>query len=583
MRLIATTLATLGIWYEEERDRAPLWLPVFMGAGVLVYYSLRFEPPLWVGGAAALPALGLALRLSGWFSPAAAMALGFAAAQFATARAPPMIWQLSTHATIVTGTVRAVEALPEARRVTIRPAFLDGAAAPLDRAVRVRLRAKDDSEVATGDAVRIRALIRPPAPPSYPGGWDLQRDAYYAGLGASGYALGKLERTEAAVPSGPMRLVQRLREVIARRVTAVVPGAAGAVSVTLLTGASMAIPEADHAAFRDSGLAHLLAVAGLHIGIVMGFALMLARGGFALSEHASLHWPTRKLAAGCALAAGGAYMVLTGMHVPIIRSFTMACLFTVAVMLDRRPFSLRGLGLAAVVLTLVAPQEVPNVSFQMSFSAVLALIAGYEALRPWLRRLHGTSWPRKAASHVVALALTSALAGSASAPYGAYHFGQVQLYFILANMMAVPLTAVWVMPAGLIALFLMPLHLEALALVPMGWGAEVVLWIARASAALPAATARVPHMPPWGLAVFSLGLAWLGIWRTRGRLLGVPVMLAGLASVFLAHPPDLLISEDARMIAWRTGRGAFLQQTQSGSRFARDAWAAYWGEPGFGP
>ncbi len=149
---------------------------------------------------------------------------------------------------------------------------------------------------------------------------------------------------------------------------------------------------------------------------------------------------------------------------------------------------MRGLALAATVLMLIAPQEVPDVSFQMSFSAVLALIAGYEALRPWLRRLHGDSWHRRLASHLVALALTSALAGSASAPYGAYHFGHVQVYFVLANMVAVPLTAMWVMPAGLIALLLMPLHLEALALVPMGWGAQAVVWVARATAALPDAT-----------------------------------------------------------------------------------------------
>src|SRR3984893_18387772 len=117
-----------------------------------------------------------------------------------------------------------------------------------------------------------------------------------------------------------MRFVQLLREGIAHRFVAVLPGAAGAVSVTLLTGASMAIPEVDHAAFRDSGLAHLLAVAGLHIGIVMGFAVTVSRFGFSLSERSGLFWQTKKLSAVCAVLAGAAYMVLTGMHVPIIRS-----------------------------------------------------------------------------------------------------------------------------------------------------------------------------------------------------------------------------------------------------------------------
>ena len=90
-----------------------------------------------------------------------------------------------------------------------------------------------------------------------------------------------------------------------------------------------------------------------------------------------------------ALAAGLGYALLTGMHVPILRSFLMASLFTLAVLAGRRAISLRGLALAAIALMLAEPQEVPGVSFQMSFSAVLALISGYAALRPWLNRLRG--------------------------------------------------------------------------------------------------------------------------------------------------------------------------------------------------
>jgi competence protein ComEC len=186
-------------------------------------------------------------------------------------------------------------------------------------------------------------------------------------------------------------------------------------------------------------------------------------------------------------------------------------------------------------------------------------------------------------SHLAALALTSALAGSASAPFAAYHFGHVQVYFVLANMVAVPLTAMWVMPAGLIALMLMPLHLEAIALVPMGWGAQAILWVARGTSALPAATFEVPHMPIWGLCAFSLGLAWLGFWRTRLRLAGVFIMAAGLASPLLDRPPDLLVSNDGRMIALRTPQGAFLQAAKGASKFTRDAWAQYWAAGSFQP
>jgi competence protein ComEC len=434
----------------------------------------------------------------------------------------------------------------------------------------------DDQPIETGDTIGVRAIARPPLPPALPGGWDTQRDAFFAGLGASGYALGRVEVTAHGTPHGLASRVQRLRETIAARITAAIPGAAGEVSVTLLTGASRGIPEADHAAFRASGLAHLLAVAGLHIGIVMAFALGSARTVLALSERASLFWPAKKLAVVFALCVGGGYMVLTGAHVPIVRSFAMACLLTLAILAGRQPISVRGLGLAGIALMLIAPYEVPGVSFQMSFSAVLALIAGYETLRPWLRRLYGKSLAKRLLSYAIALALTSTLAGTASLPYGAWHFGHVQIYYILSNIVAVPVAALWVMPAGMIALLLMPFGLDWLALIPMGWGAGLLIDIARFTAALPDATVAVPHMPEWGLVVLSIGIAWLGLWQSWIRLLGIGAVVVGIASPAFDHPPDILLSADAGLIGFRTEHGVFLQQTRSGSDFTRDAWFARW-------
>ncbi len=577
---------------EAERGRFILWLPVFMGAGVLTYFQLAYEPPPWLGAKIAAACLALALAAWSWSVPRAAAlsaafaALGFSSAQFATARMAPIETDLPAKAMSVSGTVRAVEILPNGRRVTLKTVTLSPdlqkkslvatPARDLVRMVRFRMAKGDTTDIVTGDRVRVRAISRPPLPPAWPGGWDTQRDAFFANLGASGYALGRVEIVEHAPPDRLASWIQWLRETIAARITAVLPNAEGKIAITLLTGAARGIPEADHAAFRDSGLAHILAVAGLHIGIVMGFALTGIRTAMALSERASLFWPTRKIAAVFALAVGGFYMVLTGAHVPIIRSFAMACLFTLAILAGRQPVSVCGLGIAGLALMTIAPQEVPGVSFQMSFSAVLALISGYEAMRPWLRKLYGKSWSKRFLSHLVALALTSTLAGTASLPYGAYHFGHIQLYYIFSNMAAVPLTAFWVMPAGMISLLLMPLGLEALALVPMGWGVTGIIWIAKATAALPAATLAVPHMPEWGLAVLSAGIAFLGIWRSRIRLFGLIAIGIGIASPLFDRPPDILLSGDAGLIGLRTEQGVFLHRTRSGTDFTRDAWLTRW-------
>jgi competence protein ComEC len=584
MQLVATRGTRVSdrvdAWVEAESGRFFLVLPVLMTVGAVWYFYLRQEPPPWSGAAAAALALVPAILLRQLLVPramahmAVAVAIGFASAQAATRRMPPVI-EVPSKATLVSGTVAAVENLPTGRRVLIHaPHFDKGPAQRRD--VRIRLRPADATPLEAGDRLTLRALLSRPAPPAYPGGWDLQRDAFFAGIGAYGYALNPVQTVESA----PVRRLQWLRETIATRIGAVLNGSTAAIAVTLLTGSPSAIPEPDRAAFRDSGLAHLLAIAGLHIGIVMGLCFGATRIGLAWCERTALHWPGKTIAALAALAAGGGYLALTGAHVPILRSFAMACLVTLGVLAGRRALSLRGLGLAMAAIVLIAPWEVVGVSFQMSFSAVLALIAGYDLLRPWLIALHvdGTAG-RRFLGHLAALALTSALAGSFSAPYAAYHFGQVQLYFVLANMAAVPLTAMLAMPAGLIALALMPLHLEALALVPMGWGIDAIIWIARTVAAWPAATLAVPHAPIWGLAVFSLGLAWVGIWRSRMRLAGLVAMALGLVSPLTERPADILVSADARLIAYRSQGQMLVQAQNGGARFTQDAWQQYWAAP----
>ena len=570
-------------WAETERGRMVLFLPVLMAAGVLAYNALTVEPPVWLGPIITVTASCGALvasnqRLLRWVALAvAAVAVGLSAISIAAWRAPELAdWPRK--ATIIRAMVAVVEPLPNGRRLTLlAPSFDGGTKQP--RWLRIRLRQGDEGEFAPGDRIEIRAVLMAPAGPAYPGAWDLQRDAFFAGAGGTGRALGPAMLIAHAQPQGIGLWVQSLRHIIAQRVRAVLPDAEGAIAATLLVGITSAIPEADRAAYRDSGLAHLLAIAGLHIGIVMGLAFGVARFGLGLSEHAMLFWPTRSIAAVAALAAGLAYLLLTGGHVPILRSFAMATLVTIGLLAGRRAVSLRGLALAMLALVVFAPAEVMGVSFQMSFSAVLALIVGYEMLRPWLQKIRGDGgrW-RRLVSHVVALALTSALAGTASAPYGAYHFGHIQLYYVFANMVAVPITAMLVMPAGMLALALMPLHGEALALVPMGWGIRAITWIGHAVSSWPAAVLAVPHIPPWGLALFSAGLAWFGLWRSRARLAGIAAMLIGLSAPGVTTPPDLLISVDARLIALRTPAGLVLHKTSGGSRFTLDAWLQYLAE-----
>ncbi len=111
----------------------------------------------------------------------------------------------------------------------------------------------------------------------------------------------------------------------------------------------------------------------------------------------------------------------------------------------------------------------------------------------------------------------------------------------------------------------------------MGWGVSAILWIGRSVSSWPAATLPVPPMPGWGLAVFSLGLAWLGLWRTRQRLLGLLPMALGLLSPLLVPLPDVLVSADARLIALRADGAYWMQAVPGASKFTLEEWERHLG------
>jgi len=162
-------------------------------------------------------------------------------------------------------------------------------------------------------------------------------------------------------------------------------------------------------------------------------------------------------------------------------------------------------------------------------------------------------------------------------PFAAFQFQQIQPYWIPANLLAVPLTAFWIMPWGLIALALMPAHLDALALYPMGWGIAFIVYITAHIATWPDALLHIAPMPNAAILFIAAGLAWLCIWRSPGRLAGLPLMAIGLIIILAARPPDVLVSADAKLIAINTGRTIFLVQQPKATRFTIEQWQTVWG------
>ncbi|MEO0035399.1 MAG: hypothetical protein RLZZ501_1422 [Pseudomonadota bacterium] len=572
-----------------ERERWPLWLPVAIGAGIGLYFALPVEPgPL--AGALPVPAAlaGLVLawrrhRLGPILAAALALALtlGFAAAALRTAWVAAPVLERSG-ATWLTARVVEIERLPDqGRRVTFDRVALDrDDLGPTPARIRLRLRPGGPA-IAVGDRLRLRALLNPPAAPALPGGFDFARFCWFKQWGATGTALSPPEPIDAAAAPGSLTVaVNALRQSITARIVAVLPGDRGAVTAALITGDQMPISAPLMQAYRDSGLAHILSISGLHISLAAGLVFVGLRTLLALIPPLALRHPIKKWAAALAIASAWGYTLLAGSPVPAERSLLMIVLVLAAVLLDRAVLSMRPVALAATLLLLLQPEELTGASFQMSFAAVVALIALAEAWAP-----HQAAWRAAhpgplagAGLYLVVISLTTLTAGMITAAYAIYHFNRFALWAVAANLVAIPLTGFWVMPWALLLALLLPFGLETVALVPMGWGVDLVNRVALAVAAWPEAAIATPPLPLAGLVVFTLGGCWLCLWRGRWRRWGLAAMAGGLLTMALPAPPDLLVDGHGAAFALRAADGGLLLNGKGGGML-RDTWSRRAGPP----
>ena len=554
--------ALAWLWAEEERSRRALWLAPVLMAGVLAYFGLPKEPPAWLG------ALFLILFGGAWLMArilwartalllcAAVLSAGFAAAQLRSFSTGTPILDRRIGPVIVEGRVAEIAPLPERGGRVLLQDLSIGRLAPEETPARVRIRIDAElGQLGPGDRVRVLAALLPPPPPAAPGAFDYQRQAWFEGIGAVGHSYGGLRaHLPAEAQGGWGSWWAALRHAATGRILAGMPGAEGAVAAALMTGHQGAIPQETIDAMRDSGLAHLLSISGLHIGLVAGLVFFVMRAGLALWPWLALRVPTKKWAAVVAVLGAGAYVLMAGATVPTQRAFLMTVIVMLAILVDRTALTMRMVAWAAALILLVRPEALLGASFQMSFAAVTGLIAANEA---WSARPRVPAGPlARAGRFLASVAVTSLVAGIATAPFAAFHFNRLSDYGVLANMAAVPITGLWVMPLAVLAFALMPLSLEAWALEPMRWGIAAILWVAHAVAALPGAAVRVPALPASALLAFAFGAVWLCLWRSRRRWLGLAGLPAAALLIAMERPPDLLIAGDAGLVAIRDSEGS---------------------------
>jgi competence protein ComEC len=584
---------TTSLGRERDGGSAFNLVPVFFGAGILAYFAAPDEPSAVLLNVLAAISLLAALRMQrhgAAFFVLVAIGLvlaGAATAQWRAERIGGSVIPREMTA-MISGVVISAEATRrQGTRYLIRPTAIEGMApATVPRLIRVTAASGRDA-VRPGERIAGKARLQPFSGPLIPGGHDFGFSNWFAGLGGTGFFMGRPARMD-----GPPALqgleaaaaaINRLRMAITARIRGAIGGEVGDIAAALITGERMAVDKATEESFRRSGLAHILSISGLHMVLVTVTVVWGLRFVLALVPMLAVRQPIRKWASAAGLVSATFYLLLSGAEVPTQRSYIMIAIMLAAMLADRRAISLRNVALAALVVLLLTPEAVLDAGFQMSFAAAAALVATFSALTD--RRERRNSAPghpepvagilRSGLAHVGSLALTSIVAGLATGLFAAWHFHRTSPLGLLANLVAMPVASFVTMPLALVSVLLMPFGLETAALIPMGWSIDVVISISDWVSAIPVGD-TTGRQPLAMLLLGSAGLVILICLKTGLRFFGIGFLAAALLFARQEAPPDLIIAQSGRTVAMRADNGELVFLGKGKDPFVTEIWSRAW-------
>ncbi len=579
---LAQTIFSLthSLFREREAGTYFHFAPLIFGIATAIYFWAPSEPVMFVALSCCMILAISATRLQNhgkiWLM-LCALALFFGGLSAGKIRTSLLDTNALTHQITgqVSGTVIEVSQNQRgAPRYLIVPHSIEGVSkSGLPTYIRLSSASKHQ-QVFPGEYISGLARLRAISGPAYPGSFDFSFNSWFNGLGASGFFMGKPTISPANSP--PIALshrlqitINQLRVAIAGRIRAALKGESGDVAVALIIGDRTGIDKITRQSLRQSGLAHVLAISGMHMALVSLTMVWCVRFVLAFNSNLAVSRPIKNWASLAGFITASSYLAISGMAVATQRAWIMISIVMFAAMIMRKSITLRGVAIAALAILILQPESILSPGFQMSFAAVAAIVAAYE----WLdgRKTKWRFGSNRVFRFFATLMFTSLIAGLATSLFAAYHFHRIAPMGVVTNLLAMPLVSVIIMPMALAAMLLMPFGLEHLALIPMGAGIEQVISISNY------VNARSFNGVTGQLGASVLPLSFAGLFlltmlKTRLRLIGLMVLM--ISAYFWRSPPipDILLSEDGRAIAIRNNKNQLAMLYPRRNKFVRDIW-----------
>ena len=461
-------LTFLKACWQEDKPRRLLWLPVLVGLGIWLYFLLPVEPSKWVT-LAVIEALIIAaiicrrrIVLLKILGASAVVVAGFTLVQIKALYLAQSDEVLPDETFYFRGRIAAMDTNYQGRPRFILDGLTDFDGRVYQGRYRVTQRSKKQmGEV--GQCVELIGTISKLPKAVVAGGYQFDRKGWFEGLKGSGFAESRFFVVDCGTTGGRDKFeafVARLRGRIVKRVSKVLPPEEASIASAIIAGVRGGISEKQYTDYRNSGLAHFLSISGLHMSMLAGLMFFLVRFVLACVPQISLRMDTKKIAAVFALGLSLVYLFISGQAVPAQRAFIMTFVVLLGVLTNRRAISMQTIALAAFLVLAAAPEVLVSASFQMSFAAVLGLIAFYEKTAKRIQQFLNVDgfgkWRRGVVLYILGVVVSDLIASVMTLPFSMYHFNMIAIYTTLGNFLAGPIIGLVIMPFVLISLLLMP-------------------------------------------------------------------------------------------------------------------------------
>lgn len=568
--------------FTQEKSQLPCWTPVLIAIGILLRFnleSIHYGPFLSI--LTILAASSYFCRLESLriiLLSASLILTGIFALEIRIRMVDSPIIPFNDKFTVIKGKIDNITPLDHGYRVLLSDIKIKKLKA-LETPKRIRLTVRTKlNDAKIGNIILVNAILNKPMAPYLPDSYNFARDAYFKKIGAVGYSVSEFKVINYDKKSF-LSKINTLRNNIQNRVNTEIGSYQGSIVTALMLNEYSNIDKKLLRELRATGLAHILSVSGMHLSLVAAIFFFSSRFLLNCFPTIALRVNSKKIAAFISLLGSFAYLLISGMEVAAVRSFIMTSMIIIAIIIDRISTPMRAIAAAATIILLLSPENIVHPSFQMSFAAVIALIACFEFFKKLQFDFTEFNLVQKFLFYLLSLSFASLVAGLATTPFALYHFSQSSNYSILANLLAVPITSFWLMPGVVLTFLLYPLHLEILSLYPMKWGISLMIEIAHYIANLPYSVSSFAKITDSNLLIIVSGMLWFCIWKTIIRFLGIAIIMLGILLQSLTAKPDIFIDWDKKNIAILTIDNRLVFLTKPLPKFKKQLLMNYLGSP----